>query len=191
MAGPDGRTPPLLWSYRGQVVLSSPHPVSECVQRLAAVTTYRGASEWYRPEWALGRPDPRFQGEVDQVRVRLTRFSNREPAPVLDARPAAADGGTTLSGWIADDDSVAVGIVFFGAWCGAVSSALLGVGLALLVSGHLIGLALAVVSPLPGAWFVRAMVRHRQSPRRDISELLESVNEVLGSTAAFPGRKAA
>jgi hypothetical protein len=113
LAGPDGRTPPLLWSYRCQVVLSSPRPVSECVQRLAAVTTYRGASEWYRHEWALGRPDPRFQGDVDQVRVRLTRFGNRRAAPVLDARPEAAPGGgTALSGWVGDDDSVAAAIVF-------------------------------------------------------------------------------
>jgi hypothetical protein len=62
---------------------------------------------------------------------------------------------------------------------------------ALQVSGHLIGLVLAVVSPLPAAWFARAMAKRRQSPSDDISELLESVNEVLGSTAAFPGRPTA
>jgi hypothetical protein len=47
---------------------------------------------------------------------------------------------------------------------------------------------LAAVSPLPAIWFVHGMAKGRQSPRDDISELLESVNKVLGSTAAFPGR---
>lgn len=66
MAGPDGRTPPVLWIYRCQVVLSSPHPVSESLQRLAEVTTSRRATDWYLHQWAPGLPDPRF-------RVRLTR----------------------------------------------------------------------------------------------------------------------
>jgi hypothetical protein len=50
---------------------------------------------------------------------------------------------------------------------------------------------LAAASPLPAIWFVHGMAKGRQSPRDDISELLESVNEVLGSTAAFPGRPTA
>jgi hypothetical protein len=193
MASPDGRTPPVLWIYRCQVVLSSPHPVSESLQRLAEVTTSRRATDWYLHQWAPGRPDPRFWGEVDQVRVRLTRFPDRntEFIPVLDARPgAAANGGTTLSGWVGDDNSAAFAILFSAAWFGVVTSALLGVGIALLVSGHLIGLALAVAFPLPAAWYVRAMLKNRQPRGRRISEFLESVNEVLGSTAAFPGAPA-
>lgn len=119
------------------------------------------------------------------MRVRLTRFPDRntEFIPVLDARPgAAANGGTTLSGWVGDDNSAAFAILFSAAWFGVVTSALLGVGIALLVSGHLIGLALAVAFPLPAAWYVRGMLKNRQPRGRRISEFLESVNEVLGST---------
>src|SRR5258707_14528168 len=47
MASPDGQVRIWLGIFRRRlVVLSSPHPVSECLPRLAGVTTSRGPMTW-------------------------------------------------------------------------------------------------------------------------------------------------
>jgi len=139
MAGPAGRARIPLRSIGGQVVLSSPHPESECVQRLARVTTDRRAADWYLHQWTLGRPDPRFRGEVDLSRVYLFRFSRGRgrAVAVLDARPATTpDGGATLSGWVGEDKGNAVILPLIGSVFGLP---LLVAGMAQLAAGHLMG----------------------------------------------------
>jgi hypothetical protein len=191
MAGPAGRARIPLRSIGGQVVLSSPHPVSECVQRLARVTTDRRAADWYLHQWTLGRPDPRFRGEVDLSRAYLFRFSRGRgrAVAVLDARPATTpDGGATLSGWVGEDKGNAVILPLIGSVFGLP---LLVAGMAQLAAGHLIGLALAGVAP---SWRRRVCGPQGGELAPEWSTLSPSFwkafNEVLGSAAAFTGPSA-
>ena len=179
-------------SGRRPVVLLSPHPVSECLQRLEKVTTSRGSMTWYLDPKTVGRPDPRFRGQVGQSQIRLVRFTaggaRSGPFAVLDAWPKpGADGGTTLSGWIGMPRAAQViWSVCIGGGTGLVSLVLLVAGVAQLALGHLIGLAPAATFPLPVIAWAGVNVMNLQAIERDISKLLKQVNEVLDSTAAFP-----
>jgi hypothetical protein len=90
---------------RRPVALSSPYPVAECLERLAAVTTSRGRTGWYIDPRTVGRPDPLFKGELYPSRTRLTRFAvtsgRNSLVAILEVRlDPTADGGTALCGWI-------------------------------------------------------------------------------------------
>ena len=129
---------------RRLVVVSSPHPVSECLQRLAEVTISRGPVAWYLDPRTVGRPEPRFRGQVYQSGIRLVRFTagaGRDSFfAVLDVRPGpGTSGGTALSGWIGGGPGVALLPVLTGA-SGPASLGLLVTGVVQLVLGHLVGL---------------------------------------------------
>lgn len=192
MASPDGRVRIWLGILRRRpLVLSSPRPVSECLQRLSEVTTSRGPTTWYLNPRTVGRPEPRFRGQVYPSRIMLSRFTagagRNSFFSVLDVRPGqGGDGGTTLSGWIGMGPAKALLPVVTGA-AGLVSLGLLVTGVSQLALGHLIGLAPALAFPLPVAVMAGFNALGHRSLERDISELLQEVNETLGSTAAFPG----
>src|ERR1700722_16529703 len=104
MAGAGRRARMWLGSFgRRPVTLSSPYPVAECLQRLAAVTTSRGRATWYLDPRTARRPDPVFKGELYPSRTRLARFApggRNSFVAMLEVRlDPAADGGTSLSGW--------------------------------------------------------------------------------------------
>src|SRR5258708_16878323 len=188
MASPDGQ---VRIFRRRLVVLSSPHPVSECLQRLAEVTTSRGPMTWYLDPRTVGRPEPRFRGQVYRWGIRLVRFTagaGRDSFfAVLDVRPGpGTSGGRALSGWMGGGPGVALLPVFTGAF-GLVSLGLLVAGVVQLVLGHLIGLAPTMAFPLPVAAVAGINAVGHRSLERDTSVLLKEVNKVLGSTVAFPG----
>lgn len=197
MASSDGRV--RIWLgilRRHPLVLSSPHPASECLQRLTEVTTSRGPTTWYLDPRTVGRTEPRFRGEVSPSRIMLFRFTagaGRDSFfSVLDVRPGqGADGGTTLSGWIGIGPGGGALLPVVTGAVGLVSLGLLVAGVGQLVLGHLIGLAPTLAFPLPIAAMAGFNVLGHRSLERDISELLQEVNEVLGSTAVFPGPSAA
>ena len=77
IAGAGNRARMRLGSFgRRPVTLSSPYPVAECLQRLAAVTTSRGRTSWYLDPRTAQRPDPLFKGELYRSRTRLTLFTD-------------------------------------------------------------------------------------------------------------------
>lgn len=191
MTSPDSRVRIWLGIFRRhQVVLSSPHPVSECLRRLAEVTALHDATAWYLDPQTVGRPEPRFRGQVELSRIQLARFnagSGRDSFfAVLNARPRReADGGTTFSGRVGEGAGVAFLEPALTAAAGLVSVGLLVAGVIQLVLGHLIGLAPAVAFWLPIAGMAGLNVAAHLSLQRDIPELLQMVNEVLDSTTVF------
>jgi hypothetical protein len=189
---PDSRVRVWLGIFRRRpVVVSSPHPVSECLERLEKVTTLRGPTTWYLDSRTVGRPEPRFRGQVYRSQIRLARFTaaagRNSFCAMLDVRSGAgADGGTVLSGRIGLSDGGQVVLPAFTAAVGLAGLGFLVAGVAQLVGGRLIGLAPALAFPLPMAAWAGVIVLGRRALERDICELLKSVNEVLDSTAAFP-----
>jgi hypothetical protein len=174
------------------VMLSSPHPVSECLRRLAAVTTQRGSTSWYLDPRNASRPDPRLRGDVGPSRISVARFEDaagrNSYAPWLDARlESAAGGGTTLTGRVGLHPAVTVLIPMIAGVGGLLALGALAGGVALLVSGHLSGLLPAVLIPLAlTAFIVSFNTVGLRSLERDIPKLIQEMNEILGSTATFP-----
>jgi hypothetical protein len=153
MAGAGSRARSWLAGFgRRPLALSSPYPVAECLQRLAAVTTSRGRTTWYLDPKTAMRPDPLFKGELYRSRTRLIRFADtNQKSPVwlevrLDPR---ADGGTTLSGWIGRPAGAFAATLFTTLAC-LVGLGLLVAGIIQLARGRIIGLAPALAFPLPG-----------------------------------------
>lgn len=135
-------------------------------------------------------PDPRFRGAVHQSGIMLSRFNTGRDSyfAVLDARLGpGAEGGATLTGQIGLDPRVAAFLPVFSGAFALFSLILIVAGVASLVLGHLIGVAVIVASPLPLAVIAGLNSLGRRSLERDISGLLAQVNEVLGSTAVPPG----
>jgi len=192
MASPDGRVRVCLGNFRRrQVMLWSPLPVSDCVQRLVAVTTSRGPATWYLDPRTVGRPEPRFRGQADQRWIRLARFQSgawrNSFLAVLDARPEpGADGGTAFSGWAGRSEYLEF-LPVLTAGFGLASLGLLAAGIAQLAAGHLIGLVPAAAFWLPVAAVAGFNALGHRSLERDISALLQEVNEVLGPAAVSAG----
>ena len=190
MAGAVRRARIWLASFgRRPLALTSPYPVAECLQRLAAVTTSRGRTTWYLDPRTATRPDPLFKGELYPSRTRLSRFADgggRGRSVVwlevrLDPR---AGGGTAFSGWIgrpagAFEASVLIVIGVL------VCLGLLVAGVVLLAGGHFIGLAPALASPLPAAFFVWSFAFDHRELDASIAGLIHEVDGVLG-TAGTP-----
>jgi hypothetical protein len=155
MMSPDSRVRTWLGIFRRRpVVLSSPHPVSECLQKLEKVTTFRGPTTRYLDSRTVGRPEPLFRGQVYPSQIKLARFTAEAGRDsfyaMLDVRPEpGADGGTVLSGRIGLPYGGHVVFAAFAAVIGLVSLGLLVAGVAQLALGHLIGLASALAFPLP------------------------------------------
>jgi hypothetical protein len=190
MTGAGSRARIWLESFgRRPLALSSPYPVAECLQRLAAVTASRGPTRWYLDSRTALRPDPLFKGEFYQSRTRLTRFadmkgSRRSPVWLEVRLDPQAGEGTALSGWIGRPAGAfeAALFVVFG---GVASLGLLAAGIFQLEPGHIIGLLPLLASPLPAAVFPRLYAHGRGPLESDIAKLVQAVNEVLGSTAAL------
>jgi hypothetical protein len=190
IAGAGNRARTWLGSFgRRPVALSSPYPVAECLQRLAAVTTLRGRTTWYLDPRTAMRPDPLFKGELYPSRTRLARFAvtggqNSFVALLevrLDPRP---DGGTALSGWIGMPAG-AFRATMFTVLGGLVSLGLLAAGVVQLALGHIIGLVPTLTSPLPAAAFIGMFALGHRSLEADIAELVHEVNGVLGTTGTL------
>ena len=193
---PDGHVLTWLGIFRRRpVVLLSPHPADECLQRLAKVTTSRGATSWYLDSRTVGRPDPRFRGVVGRSWIQVARFqaaSGRGSyVPWLVAGPwVSDDGGTEFRGWIGPPPAVAGFLPWFAGFACLASLGLLVAGVAPLVLGHVIGLVPTVLFPLPAIWLAGMNAAGRRSLEREAPKLIEELNGVLGSTAAFPGSSA-
>jgi hypothetical protein len=163
------------------------------------VTTGR-TSGWYLDWRTATLPDPLFHGAVGPSGIRIIRFRevNRRngPSAWFEAQPGPApEGGTTLTGTVGLRSAPGRAIV------GAVVLALLAVGgvvsfvvgVVIAASGHFnggtgvaIGLpVLIVLSLLAGRGHDRGPgLRKVEDP---IPALLGEINDVLDSTAAFPG----
>jgi hypothetical protein len=189
MAGAGRRARDWLASFgRRPVALSSPYPVAECLERLAAVTTSRGRTGWYIDPRTVGRPDPLFKGELYPSRTRLTRFAatggrNRLDTMLEVRLDPAADGGTALSGWIGERAGAFQATLFSVVGC-LVSLGLLATGVVQLTLGHLIGLAPALTFALPAAVIIGLLRYNRGALELEIAALVDQVNEVLGTTGA-------
>ncbi|HEY5400677.1 MAG TPA: hypothetical protein VIL16_35355 [Trebonia sp.] len=187
MAGAGRRARDWLASFgRRPVALSSPYPVAECLERLAAVTTSRGRTMWYIDPRTVGRPDPLFKGELYRSRTRLTRFAvtGRRGGLVamLEVRlDPAADGGTALSGWVGVPAGAFQATSFAVLGC-LVSLGLLAAGVVQLALGHIIGLVPTLTFPLPAVVFTGVFVSSRPALESEIAALVDQVNEVLGTT---------
>lgn len=176
------------------VVLSSPFSVSECLQKLEAVTTGRSYISWHLSPANAGHPAPRFRGELRRDQVLIALFEDASGrnsyAAWLKARmePAAA-GGMTLTGSVGLKTEVrAVMPVIFGVW-GLIGLATLVAGLIQAASGHFLALIPAVLVPL-GETVILAGFNHvgLRSLEREIPRLLQAVNSVLEPTAVIPGQ---
>jgi hypothetical protein len=173
------------------VVFSSPHPDSECLRRLALVTTQRGFISWHTDPRNAGRPGPRLRGDVYPSRILVAPFEDAAGrnsfAPWLDARlEPAAGGGTTLTGRIGLHPAARRAIsVVAGAWA-LVAVASVSGGIALLVHGQLSGLLAVLLIPLGvTAVFVGATNTGLRSLERSTQKLIEEIDGALGSTATF------
>jgi hypothetical protein len=165
------------------LVLTSPYPVAECLQRLATVTTSRGRTTWYLDSRTAMRPDPLFKGELYQSRTRLARFAptgGRDSfVAMLEVRlDPQAGGGTALSGWVGRPGGTFQAVMFTALGC-LVSLGLLAAGIVQLVHGHIIGLLPTLAFPLPAAFIAGLFVVGHRSLESDIAELVQEVNEVL------------
>jgi hypothetical protein len=184
MAGAGSRARIWLASFgRRPVMLSSPYPVAECLQRLAAVTTSGGRTTWYLNPRTVGRPDPLFKGQVYPSRTRLARFAvaggRNSFVAMLEVRlDPRADGGTALSGWVGMPAGAFRATMFTALGC-LVSLGLLAAGIVQLVLGHIIGLLPTLAFPLPAAFISGLFVVGHRSLESDIAELVQEVNEVM------------
>lgn len=178
-------------SHSRPVVLSSPHPASECLRRLDMVTTRRGAS-WYLDRRTVGRPAPRLRGDVGASGILVARWEDARGrnsfAPCLEARlQAGAGGGTTLTGRVGLHPSMRRLMPVIAGVGGLIAVSLLASGIVTLVRGHLTGLPF-VLGPLGLATFVTGLdIAGLRSLERGIPKLLQELNGVLDSTATFAG----
>jgi hypothetical protein len=191
VAGAGRRAGIWLGSFgRRPLALSSPYPVAECLQGLAAVTTSRGRASWYLDPRTAMRSDHLFKGELYQSRTRLARFPPTGGRESFDAMlevrlDPQAGGGTALSGWVGKPGGTFAAVMFTALGC-LVSLGLLVAGIIQLALGHIIGLAPALAFPLPGAFIAWSFAYgRRRSLESGIAELVQEVNEVLGSTAEW------
>jgi hypothetical protein len=174
------------------LVLSSPHPASECLQRLAAVTTRGGANSLYFDHRSARRPEPRLRGYVGPSWISVARLEDASRrnsfAPWLDASlEPSAGGGTTLTGRIGLRSSVRLVILVTTGIMGLI--ALIGVAeaIALLVRGHLGGLAAMLLPLCMIAVFAALNEAGLRSLERGTPKLIEELNRVLDSTTTFTG----
>jgi hypothetical protein len=176
------------------VVLSSECPPGDCAARLVRVTAQRGLGVWYRDpqNYLYHRGDPRLLGTVDAGHVSVVHYpegaGRNSFAPLLQGQlQPAADGGTTLTGTIGLHPAVGVGLPVMAVVWGAVVLVPFAVGIARLVTGHINGLLLTILSPL--FWAVPAlgiMVIGGGSLQRDIPKLIGEMCGILDASSTFP-----
>jgi hypothetical protein len=173
---------------RCPVVVSSPLPPDEFLQRLAQVTTKRGVFTSYLDPRTAPRPDPCFYGVISRSYVRLTRlegtsWSGQRYLAWLTAEPwVSDDGGTELRGWIAPPENVVplvAGIMYL------ACLGLLAVGIAQLVLGNVNGVGSTLVSPFFAIAVAANNTRNRRLVDRETGNLVRELKEVVGSTVTF------
>jgi hypothetical protein len=180
------------WLGRREVVLQLPHPLGECMSRLAKVTTDRGSS-WYLDSRTAMQPDPRFRGVVFGSSIRIARFSQAAGrnsfVPWLEGQIEPAAGGhAVFTGRVGPDPAVRVMVVIFvvvatlvvpGAAAGVVS---------LIAAGHVSDIAPVILIPGGLAALVFGMaVGGRRYVAKEIPRLIREVNTVLDGTASAAG----
>jgi len=186
-----------LASFRSRpVTLFSPHSGSECLRRLALVTTTRGETSWYLDPRTAGRPEPRLRGNVGPSGLFVTRLSvarwkhaGGSFAAWLDARlePAAGEG-TRLQGTIGLGPAARTVISLNALVYALMAVAACSGGIALVVQGHPGAVALAVLAPIGlAALFAGFSVAGLRSLERDIPKLIGEINGLLDSSATSPG----
>jgi hypothetical protein len=174
------------------VTLSSPHPASECLQRLAAVTTQRGATSLYFGHRSAHRPRPRLRGYVGPWWISVARFEDaarrKSLAPWLDARTEpSAGGGTTFAGRIGLHSSVRLVISVMTGVTGLIAVTGFTDAAVLLAHGHLSGLAAMLLPLCMIAIFAALNAAGLRSLERGTPELIEELNRILDSAASFTG----
>jgi hypothetical protein len=169
---------------RRPVVVSSPLPPDEFLERLAQVTQKRGVITSYLDPRTAPRPDPCFYGVVSRSYVRLTRlegtsWSGQRYLAWLTAEPwVSDDGGTELRGWIAPPENavpLVAGIMYL------ASLGLLAVGVAMLVRGNVNGVGPTLVAPLFAIAVAAKNTWNRRPVDREAGNLVRELNEVVGS----------
>jgi hypothetical protein len=174
------------------VTLSSPHPASECLQRLATVTTQRGAVSLYFGHRSAQRPQPRLLGYVGPWWISVARVEDAARrnsfAPWLDARTEpSSGGGATFTGRIGLHSSVRLvisvmtGVMSLIAVIGFADAAVL------LAHGHLSGLAAMLLPLCMIALFAALNAAGLRSLERCTPELITELSRILDSTASFTG----
>jgi hypothetical protein len=180
------------------VVVTSPHPPDECLRRLAKVTTDR-KSGWYLDWRTATLPDPLFHGEVGPRGVRVGLFtqvvSRGGVRAWFDARiDPAPGGGTILTGTVGlpSGPETAELKLQFAAFLavGVVAAFVFGVVMA--ASGHFnLGVGMAIAVPVIAVLTLLASGgydpgRRLEAAAGPIPVLMRKINDVLGSTSAFP-----
>jgi hypothetical protein len=174
------------------VALSSPYPTSECLQRLAAVTTQHRLTSWYFDHRSARRPEPRLRGNIGPSWISVALYEEvagrNSFAPWLDARPEpSGGGGTTFTGRIGLLPAVRVLISFMAAVWGLIAVAGFTGGVVLLVGGHLSGLAAMLIPLGVIAVFAAFNAAGLRSLERGTPKLIEELNAILNSTVTFTG----
>ena len=174
------------------VVLASPYPAGECLRRLAAVTTYRGAASWYLDTKTVGHPDPRFRGHISPSRIIVARWADargrRGFAPWLDARlESAVGGGTTLTGTIGPPEGSLAFSTAFVSVVGLMAAGAVAAGVHLLLMGHLAELTAVMLAPLALAALIAVLRTSLRLPERTADALLREFSESFGSTVVPAG----
>jgi hypothetical protein len=177
------------------VVLSSPYPVDECLQRLAQVTTKRRPTSWYLDTRTALLPSPRFWGDVSPSGISIVQFEDASGkvsySPQLCIWPEpAAEGGTTLTGTIGMEQGSKDGMQIGTGCMGLICLGFIAGGIVTLVRGDITGIVL-LLAPLFAIGFAAAFSSDGlRSLEKNIPELIGDVNKTLGSTATFPDRSA-
>jgi hypothetical protein len=174
------------------VVLSAPHPVGECLRRLALATAPHGTSTWYLDPMTLSGPHLRLRGDAQPSRIRVTRWRNTGGriylTAWLDAQlEPAGEEGTALRGTIGPPREARAACLAGLVLASLMGLAFTGVGVAGLAIGQLSGLVIVAVGPLCVAAVVQSFIRRLAHLEFDIEGLIRQVNEVLDSTAVFTG----
>lgn len=168
---------------RHQVVLTSPHPPAECGSRLEAATGRTAPFSGFRRLPLQGRVSPA------QIRVGLRPSqSNRNSlrAYFTGRIEQAPDGGTEVVGTIGPHSSAPVVFAWIAVVWLLIGGGMFAAGLSTLVSGHP-ELPLLLFPAAFAVAFGALLVTGPGMARKEIQMLLDELNAILDSTAAFPG----
>jgi hypothetical protein len=181
------------------VTMSSPHPLEECMRRLAKATAPLGSAWYLDPRTAL-LPDPLLSGYVGKWSIQVTDFA--DPGPRYGGHPLrleaelkpAPDGGTTLQGQVSPMYSAKVSAVTRTAVGAVIPFVLLGVfitGLVLLSRGYIASAMPDLLIPLPfGVLLWLAVKAGRRTPDNAWDEararLLWKVTRLIDATVDVP-----
>lgn len=171
---------------RRPVVVSSALPPDEFLQRLAQVTSRRGALPWSPDPRTVPRADPRFLGEAGRsyVQLALPEAVGRFGYPAwLTAVPwVSDDGGTELRGWIAPSENslpLSAGVLYL------ASLGLLTSGVTMLATGHINGVGPTLVCPLPAIVIAALTTWRWRFADQGARDLIAELDEVVDSTVTF------